>query len=330
MNRFIIDGRYGDLLKFYGISVEEALRKAELPEDVFSHKTPVMKEEDYFKFMEAVGTLVVDRETLVKIACTNQIESFSPPIFSAYCSKNGRVCIERLARYKKLIGPMIFEVIRSNGNTEIKLTTENSKMELPQFLIETEFVFLVGIIRKATKEEIKPVIVKMKRRIGNDILANFFGVAITQADCNSITFCNIDLEKTFISYDESMWSYFEPELSRRLAELDVNDSISARVKSALIELLPGGGYTIEDVATKVGMSKRTLQRKLSKENTTFQKQLNNIREMLAIHYIRNTEMTTNDIAYLLGYKELNSFLRAFTKWTGVSITEYKKQIQQLQ
>ena len=110
MNRFILDGRYKELLKYYGISVEEALRKAELPGDIFSRKTPVMKEEEYFRFMEAVGTLSDDPELPVKIACTDQIESFSPPIFASYCSKNGRVCIERLARYKRLIGPMVFDV----------------------------------------------------------------------------------------------------------------------------------------------------------------------------------------------------------------------------
>ena len=115
--------------------------------------------------------------------------------------------------------------------------------------------------------------------------------------------------------------------NRRLAELDVDDSVSARVRSALTELLPGGACAIEDVAEKLGLSKRTLQRKLGEENTTFQKQLNSTREMLAIHYIRNTEMSTNDIAFLLGYQEINSFLRAFAIWTGQSVSEYRKNIR---
>lgn len=146
-------------------------------------------------------------------------------------------------------------------------------------------------------------------------------------DENSITFSRKDLNEPFISFDDAMWSYFEPELAKRLAEVDVDDSVSARVRSALTELLPGGAGTIEDVAEKLGLSRRTLQRKLSQENTTFQKQLNNTREILAIHYIRNTDMTTNDMAYLLGYAELNSFLRAFSVWTGKSITEYRKEME---
>ena len=59
--------------------------------------------------------------------------------------------------------------------------------------------------------------------------------------------------------------------SKRLAELDVDESTSGRVRAALTELLPGGMSSIEDVAAKLGLSRRTLQRKLSEENTTFQK-----------------------------------------------------------
>lgn len=326
MNRFILDGRYKELLKYYGINVEEALRKAKLPGDIFSRRTPIMKEEEYFRFMDAVGELSEDPKLPVRIACTDQIESFSPPIFASYCSKNGRVCIERLARYKRLIGPMVFDVTDDGNETEVRLVTESGNECLPQFFVETEFIFLTGMIRKASKEKIDPLAVKMKVPSGNAAVERFFGTAVTPADHNGIIFSNIDLEKPFITYNEAMWDYFEPELSRRLAQLDADDSVSARVRSALTELMPGGACTIEAVAEKLGTSKRTLQRKLSEENTTFQKRLNSTREMLDVHYIRNTDMTTNDIAYLLGYQELNSFLRAFSAWTGKSITEYKEEM----
>ena len=73
MNRFILDGRYKELLKYYGINVEEALRKAKLPGDIFSRRTPIMKEEEYFRFMDAVGELSEDPELPVRIACKDQI-----------------------------------------------------------------------------------------------------------------------------------------------------------------------------------------------------------------------------------------------------------------
>lgn len=61
MNRFILEGRYGDLLKCYGISVAEALRKAGLPGDVFSHKTPAMKEEEKNLFIMRLCGIILSR-----------------------------------------------------------------------------------------------------------------------------------------------------------------------------------------------------------------------------------------------------------------------------
>ena len=64
-----------------------------------------------------------------------------------------------------------------------------------------------------------------------------------------------------------------------------------------------------------------MQRKLTQEDTSFQKQLNKTRELLARNYISNTDMSSDDIAFLLGYQEVNSFLRAFSGWTGMSVSE---------
>lgn len=121
-----------------------------------------------------------------------------------------------------------------------------------------------------------------------------------------------------------MWEFFEPELNKRLSMMETDDSYAARVRSALIELLPSGECSIEDVAKKLGYSKRSLQRKLQEENTSFQKQLNHTRELLAKYYVGSTDMRAEDIAYLLGYQDTSSFLRAFSVWTGCSVGEYRR------
>lgn len=324
MNHFIVDGRYKDLLKYYGLDVREVLLKARLPENILNHKTITMQEADYYRFLAAIQMVSDDPELSVKMANTEQIEAFSPPIFASYCSKNGAICIERLTRYKKLIGPMSFMITKDDKTETVELTTGDSKLEIPPFMVQSEFAFLIGIIRKATKENIHPERIIMKIVPEDTIFSEFAGTIPEKGEVNSITFTLKDLNEPFVSYNDAMWSYFEPELNKRLTDLEVDDSVSVRVQSALTELLPGGASGIEDVADKLGLTKRTLQRKLSEEGTTFQKQLNSTREVLALHYINNTEMNANDIAYLLGYAELNSFLRAFTIWNGKSITEYRR------
>lgn len=174
------------------------------------------------------------------------------------------------------------------------------------------------------KEHIVPKAVLLRHEIDNPAFNEFLGIQIQSDQKNMLILSKEDAEKPFISKNDVMWDYFEPELKRRLSELEIDDTFAARVRSALIELLPGGQSGIDDVSVKLGCSKRTLQRKLNEENTTYQKQLNHTRELLAKHYINNTDMTSNDIAYLLGYQDMNSFLRAFSLWTVMTIGEYRR------
>ena len=85
-----------------------------------------------------------------------------------------------------------------------------------------------------------------------------------KGDKNILTLSKEDAQIPFISQNDDMWEYFEPELKRRLSELEVEDSCGARVRSVLIELLPSAENSIEQVALKLGYSKRTLQKKLKK------------------------------------------------------------------
>lgn len=115
MNHFIVDGRYRDLLEYHGIDVSEVLRKAMLPGDILNRRTITMKEDQYYRFLTAIESVGNIPGLAVKLSTSESIEKFSPPIFAAYCSRNAGMCIERLARYKGLIGPMKFDVVRVEG-----------------------------------------------------------------------------------------------------------------------------------------------------------------------------------------------------------------------
>jgi AraC-like DNA-binding protein len=113
-----------------------------------------------------------------------------------------------------------------------------------------------------------------------------------------------------------MWQVFEPELRRRLSQLDETASTVERVSAVLLELLPGNEATIEKTAERLGTSKRTLQRRLEDEGETFRTLVNTCRENLARHYLLNTSLPGYEIAFLLGFEDPNSFYRAFMTWTG--------------
>lgn len=125
-----------------------------------------------------------------------------------------------------------------------------------------------------------------------------------------------DAQRPSLTANAGMWQVFEPELQRRLADLDVAEDTSAGVCSALLELLPSGASSIEAVAERLAVSKRTLQRSLRNEGTKYQVELGPVRERLATHYLTRTTVSCAEIAFLLGFNDRNSFYRAFQGWTG--------------
>ncbi|MBR2216388.1 MAG: AraC family transcriptional regulator ligand-binding domain-containing protein [Selenomonadaceae bacterium] len=327
--RYPLDGNYKPLLESCGIHVEEALRKAGQPEDAFKHSAPSMTAEAYFAFMEAVGTQISRPEQIIRIGSAETISSFSPSVFAAYCSRDGKKCLERLSQYKRLVGPVKFDFHESHTELSLEIASEDGNFSIPPFLAAVETVFLVHLLLSATKEKIIPLqaeFLSIESELQEE-LSGYFGCHAQIGEKNRLVFSATDMRLPFVTWNESMWNFFEPELRRRLSELAVDASISARLRSALIELLPGGDSSMEGATHKLGISRRTLQRRLTEEVTTFQEQLNHTRELLAKHYLKDKSLTGDEIAYLLGYQEQNSFLRAFLAWTGMSISEYKKSLK---
>ena len=97
-----------------------------------------------------------------------------------------------------------------------------------------------------------------------------------------------------------------------------------RVRSALQEMLPAGQSSIEEIANRLAISKRSLQRRLSEELSSYQEVLNATRRELAHYYLSRSSAALVEIAYLLGFQDGNSFIRAFRGWTGETPREYRQ------
>jgi AraC-like DNA-binding protein len=74
------------------------------------------------------------------------------------------------------------------------------------------------------------------------------------------------------------------------------------------------------------MSLRTLQRRLSDDNTTYKQVLDDTRRELAERFVRDDSLTLNEITYLLGFSEISSFSRSFKRWTGLAPSVYRRNI----
>lgn len=110
---------------------------------------------------------------------------------------------------------------------------------------------------------------------------------------------------------------------RLLAELHEAAGLAGRVASLLLQS-PGRFPDVESVAGHLQMTSRTLRRRLQGEGTSYQQVLDAVRRQLATDCLRDTAMTTEDIAAALGYSDAANFRQAFRRWTGRSPSAYRQ------
>jgi AraC-like DNA-binding protein len=106
----------------------------------------------------------------------------------------------------------------------------------------------------------------------------------------------------------------EEALARRRPK---ESSLKVKVENATAALLPHGQARHDLVAAELGMSPRTLTRRLAAEGVSFAEILKEVREALAKRYIADRTLPISQIAWLLGYAEVSGFTRAFQRWTGI-------------
>ena len=134
----------------------------------------------------------------------------------------------------------------------------------------------------------------------------------------------IDAYALQASLDELEIERAPASLRKRLADLGGDASFAERTQAVLMEALPSGQLAMESVARRLAVSSRTFQRRLSDEGTSFKQVIGITREKLARHYLHRTQLSSTEIAYLLGFEEPNSFFRAFHHWTGDSPERVRK------
>jgi len=110
---------------------------------------------------------------------------------------------------------------------------------------------------------------------------------------------------------------------RLLEQMPSGATLSARVRTYLLNELQSGVPTAEKTARTMHMSVRTLNRNLQQEGTTFRELLTQLRQEKAATLLTNPQISISEVGYLLGFSELSSFYRAFRTWTGTTPAEYR-------
>ena len=121
-----------------------------------------------------------------------------------------------------------------------------------------------------------------------------------------------------------MYRQLIEQAEKYLRSLYQQDDIAAQLKRKLADLLARGEANADAACRSLKLSRRTLQRRLHAEKTSFQRILREVRAELAVNYLSDARLRILEIAMLLGYSNLSSFTTAFKSWYDLPPAEYRQ------
>jgi len=126
--------------------------------------------------------------------------------------------------------------------------------------------------------------------------------------------------------DPHLLAYFDRQAEALLAKRTTDKDTSARVRRLLIDALADGPPSANLVAKRLGVSSRSLRRRLADEGTSFHVLVEDTRNALAQQYLTDPKLTVSEIAFLVGFSSLSPFQRAFRRWTNLTPREYRHRL----
>ncbi|AYV24077.1 AraC family transcriptional regulator [Vibrio mediterranei] len=326
-NKFVIPPNWKLMFNDLDLNIEEVLAYAKLPKGLFAQEKVQLSPSQYFQLWHGVDLAAHGRDMPLEFAKVMSLEFFDVPIYAAICTPNLNAAAKRLQEYKPLIGPMVLDIDTNDEYTELLISCYGFEAPLPLCLNLSELIFFTQLTRLATRQNIAPLHVELPALPDNlDQYESYFGCPITLGSNTSIRFSSKDANTPFLTRNQLMLKCFDSELQKQLSETVGKQNVVDHVKKVLLDALPQGQSSIDYVARELAMSKRTLQRKLSHENLTFQELLQEVRQSLAKDYLIKSELPVSEISFLLGFQECNSFIRAYTSWNGLSPAQQREQL----
>ncbi len=235
-------------------------------------------------------------------------------------------CLENLIRYCRVFSDGFDLAITHEGMSVVITTTILDKMAtgLPQST-ELRLSLFRPMLRALLGQDVQLLAVDMPHApIGpTSEYERVFGVPVRFHASRSAVAIDRDLMSAPIrNADNYLLQILTQHAEDVLERLPNTSDFHQAVQNSIASRLPSGRTSISDVARDLGMSSRTLARRLKDHGISYRDLLNQLRRQLALRYLSNGHHTQAQIAYLLGFTDVSAFSHAFKRWTGLPPSRY--------
>jgi AraC-like DNA-binding protein len=237
--------------------------------------------------------------------------------------------LRRAERYSGIANEGISLQARTGRETAIALNYVGIDRRSDRHQIEFWLMSLVRLCRQLTNRRVVPSRVRvMHHRTKTPAeFRSFLGCEVEFGSAmDEVSFPAAVKLMPIVSADpylnQLLLKYCEEALAHRPAS---GATLRSNVENAITPLLPHGKANAGEVARQLGMSHRTLARRLAAEQLTFSEIQTELKTDLARRYLRDGDLPISQIAWLLGYREVSAFTHAFKRWTGTAPRQSRAQ-----
>ncbi|MEA3469861.1 MAG: AraC family transcriptional regulator [Thermodesulfobacteriota bacterium] len=248
--------------------------------------------------------------------------------YAMLVSKSLRVSLERLIRFHRVISDADFGELHEDRNAGALVFTLKYQDEshYSRAREDAALAWLMSLLRVNFQKDLTPVSVHLTHS-KPDCSRKYYEFFQSPVHFDS-SLCRLALsldvvDRLLPSGNEEFAKFGDQAMTAYLASLDKGHQVT-HIKKIIIDNMPSGNVTVEQVAGELGLNSRKLQRILQKKGTTFLSLLNETRMDIAKDYIQDKNIDLTEIAFLLGFAELSTFSRSFKRWTGKSPIQFRK------
>lgn len=234
----------------------------------------------------------------------------------------------RVERYGKVVTSIAnFRVERSGPSVFMEVIQGRDRRLGLKMTNELALAAAMSISREVSENEFSPVAVHLMsdQPTDDDAYQMHFQCPIHfGADRDAIEVKTTVAARANRLSDDGMSKFFETHLDTQLSQINDTSELERRILDQICEALSEGVPTLAEVAARIGMSSRTLQRRLSAEGLAYQELVLEARKTLSEQLLRRTDYALAEIAFLTGFSDQSTFTRAFKRWHGQTPASFRR------
>jgi AraC-like DNA-binding protein len=303
-----------------GVDVVSLLKKAGLTLHQIEDPGARLKVRDQINFLNLAANALHDGLLGFHLAQSADLRELGAIYYVSASSEFLGTALQRAARYSSIANEGVFLKYIDGREVVISFRYVGVSRHKDRHQIECFMTILIRLCQQLSGRRVMPSRVSLThwRNDARPDFVEFLGGNVDFGEpADEVAFAPVIKQMPVASADpylnKFLIAHFEEKLSCRPK---TRGSLQSSVENAIVPILPHGKVRVSEIARQLGISQRSLTRRLTSEEKTFSGVLEGLRSNLAESYLADEDLSISQIAWLLGYKEISAFTHAFKRWTG--------------